>query len=103
MIHSYQDDSFRATNITVVTALRLQYPNIWKPYTVYGGVFIYDSKYANNVTVQAGVFHFISENQNAPLSINVANVNGDSLEILAVVTKIRLLFKMLQFPMAASQ
>ena len=80
-------DSLTVTNITVVSGDPVAVPDYWEPYTVNGGVFIYDGRKANdtltarNVKVEAGFFQFIGGEQNDKLSVSSANVSGGTLNV----------------------
>ncbi len=80
-------DSLTVTNITVVSGGSVPVPDYWEPYTVNGGVMIYDAKDGNdtmtgrNLKIEGGLFQFIGGDNNDKLSINGANVSGGSLKV----------------------
>ncbi len=80
-------DSVSITNITVVSGGPVTVNDYWEPYTVNGGVMIYDGKDANdtmnakNLKIEGGLFQFIGGDQNDKLSVNGANVSDGSLKV----------------------
>ena len=80
-------DSVLATNITVVSGDSVAVPDYWEPYTVNGGVFIYDGKDGNdtmnakNLKIEGGLFQYIGGDDNDKFSVNGANVSGGSLKV----------------------
>ncbi|MBQ7704692.1 MAG: hypothetical protein IJT73_04580, partial [Selenomonadaceae bacterium] len=80
-------DSLTVTNITVISGGSVPVPDYWEPYTVNGGVMIYDGKDGNdtmnakNLKIEGGLFQFIGGDNNDKLSVNSANVSGGSLKV----------------------
>ena len=80
-------DSVSITNITVVSGGPVTVNDYWEPYTVNGGVMIYDGKDGNdtmtgrNLKIEGGLFQFIGGEQNDKLSVNSANVSDGSLKV----------------------